>query len=125
MRATRVWPVIAAFATLGCAGEVRAKFARDVSCPDERILVEDRSGAELAGEFPELQASLGLQPHEPPIDVTTDPERLAVWRGFESERHRQAADRVYRVARGCGQLRVYDCGRHCWEVAAGLAPSAP
>lgn len=104
---------------LACAGcgtsratGARAQFAQDQSCPKDRITV---------GARPLLAAD-----SEPPAAIAADPQRLAMWRAKDAERHRNEESKTYYLATGCGQSRIYDC-YYCVEMPdetdCGMAPN--
>ncbi len=85
---------------LACASlesNARSEFARQNSCPDDRVTV---------GHAP---------PRQPPADVAADPGRLAMWNDNEAKR----AEHYY-VASGCGHESLYLCEHRPNPEEAGL-----
>lgn len=97
--------LIAAVCVVGCRSNetiARESFARELSCPDERITVTPRK--DLVG------ADLAIRPEAPPKDIAADPGRLAIWQKEEARRLADYEGTSVMQARGCDRELLYICG---------------
>ena len=85
-------------ALAGCTSlesNARNEFARENSCPKDRVIVSH------------------APPRPAPPEVAADPGRLAVWNDNEAKR-----SRIYYVASGCGRESRYLCEHRSVESDA-------
>jgi hypothetical protein len=96
--------LLVVLASAGCSlsGAAVRRFARDESCPEDRVVVRRRADMRPSSAIPRTQ---------PPADVAADPERLRVWESTRQD-ERDLADlgEIYEVE-GCGVGRLYTCHR--------------
>ena len=96
---------------VGCQSKeagAREKFSNEVTCPEERVEVRERS---------DLTPSMLRAQVPPPPDVAADPGRLAMWKAKEEESNEnadQACDMF--EARGCGKQSLVCCRRHSKRI---------
>lgn len=80
-------------------------FAKEFSCPLNRVEVTKRSDLRISNYFPKLPTG------EPPSEVAADPERLAKWIVDQASHSLGAIDEnmdVYRVV-GCDHEVIMGC----------------
>ena len=97
----------ALLALLGCRsldGGAKDQFAKDFSCPEDRVTVRPRADLDsYALEFGGGGAS-------PPPEVQKDPARYAMWKKQQADSHASWNDRISAFeAKGCGHDAVYTC----------------
>jgi hypothetical protein len=98
--------LVAVAASLGCESlddMARDDFAREFSCPMNRVEVRPRTDIEG------YTLVHGPRP-APPKDIANDPGRLAVWQKDQDERRSHDFGTMYEV-RGCSHGKLYLCSR--------------
>ncbi len=97
--------ILSASTLIGCAtlgDEARDTFAKNFSCPEERVEVRERK---------DIRPSDWLNSEVPPGEVAADPARLAMWNEQQAKLRADDDDRhsIFEV-RGCGHELLYSCG---------------
>jgi hypothetical protein len=103
--------VFALAASTGCRKSLsegaREAFARKHSCPEDRVIVQQRDDVNPAEIVP------GFEGEEPPPEVAADPDRLAKWKQDVEEKRAKAEDAVSSLAvfevSGCDTSMVMLC----------------
>jgi hypothetical protein len=111
MRSASITCLLALAASTGCRKSLsegaREEFARQHSCPEDRVTVRERDDVSPAEIVP------GLEEKEPPPEVAADAERLAKWKQDAEEKRAKAEDAVSSLAvfevSGCDTSMVMLC----------------
>ena len=97
--------LMAPLAMAGCKSSetgARETFAREFSCPEDRVEVRARKDLSFGDFMPGKK-------QEPPAEVKADPDRLAKWNA-DRKKGRSGFDNFDMVeAKGCGHEQIYGC----------------
>jgi len=105
--------LIAAVMLVACNSDetmARESFARQFTCPNERITVTPRKDL--------VAVDLTFRPEAPPKDIAADPGRLAIWQKEEARRAAEYEGKSVIQARGCEHEVFYICGQLRVSVGA-------
>jgi hypothetical protein len=81
----------------------RNVFARDKTCPLERVSAKPRAAV--------LPAA--------PRDIAADPERLRMWTQAHQQEIAAASAQTFMTAAGCGSETAYSCSKRVWDTRDG------